>query len=178
MQSSLSHDATIFASQGPPPEVKNRSIQGRDDEKTQDDKNVQGICAVHKDKIRDSGGKFTDLLAMLYSGSNTSLLSKRTAKQLGISGPQTHHTMKLAAGGKKADVKISGNIYTVRKCCINAENVSRKAIESYPHLMSTADTLQLSDVAVDLLIGTDLVDAFVETHTAGGNPRDPFVKRK
>ena len=90
MQSSLSHDATIFASQGPPPEVKNRSIQGRGDEKTQDDKNVQGICAVQKDKIRDSGGKFTDLLAMLYSGSNTSLISKRTAKQLGISGPQTH----------------------------------------------------------------------------------------
>ena len=41
-----------------------------------------------------------------------------------------------------------------------------------------ADMLHLSDVAVDLLIATDLVDAFLETHTAGGNPRDPFVKRK
>ena len=58
MQPSLSHDATIFSSQGTPPEVENRSIQGRDDEKTQDVKNVLGICTVQKVKIRDSGGTY------------------------------------------------------------------------------------------------------------------------
>ena len=31
---------------------------------------------------------------------------------------------------------------------------------------------------MNLPIGTDLVDAFVDTHTASGNPRDPLVKRK
>ena len=55
MQSSLSHDATIFGSQGTPPEVENRSIQGRDGEQTQDVKSVLGICTVQKVKIRDSG---------------------------------------------------------------------------------------------------------------------------
>ena len=56
MQSSLSHDATIFASQGTPPAVENRSIQGRDDEKTQVIKHFLGICAGQKVNIRDSGG--------------------------------------------------------------------------------------------------------------------------
>ena len=178
MQSSLKHDAVIFASQGTPPEVENRSIQARDDEKTQDVKNVLGICTVQKVKSRGSGGRFTDLLAMLDSGSNTSLLSKRIAKRLGISGTQTHLPMKLAGGGKKAEVKISGNIYPLRKCCSNAKNVSRKAIESYTHLMSIEDKSHLPGGAVDQLIGTDLVDAFVDIHTASGDPRDPFAKRK
>ena len=56
MQSILSHDATIFASQGTPPAVENRSIQGRDDEKTQVIKHFLGICAGQKVNIRDSGG--------------------------------------------------------------------------------------------------------------------------
>ena len=41
---------------------------------------------------------------MLDTASNTSLPSKRAAKQLGISGPQTHLTMNLAGGRKKAEV--------------------------------------------------------------------------
>ena len=41
---------------------------------------------------------------MLDTGSNTSLLSKKAAKQLGLSGPQTYLTMNLAGGQKKAEV--------------------------------------------------------------------------
>ena len=65
MQSSLSHDATIFTSHGTPPADENRSIQGRDDAKTQIIKHFLGICAGLKVNIRDSGGRFTDLLPML-----------------------------------------------------------------------------------------------------------------
>ena len=38
------------------------------------------------------------------TGSNTSLFSKRAAKLLGLSGPQTHLTMNLAGGQKRGEV--------------------------------------------------------------------------
>ena len=94
LQSNLHPDAQIFTGQSTLPEAENRSIQGKDNEETRDIKNVLGICPVQKVKVKDSDGNFADLLAMLDTGSNTSLLSKRAAKQLGISGPQTHLTMR------------------------------------------------------------------------------------
>ena len=69
--------------------------------------------------------------------------------------------MNLGGGRKKAEVKITGNVYSVRKGCSNAKNVSRKAIESYPHPMSIEDKLHLSGGALDLLIGTHLAECFV-----------------
>ena len=71
--------------------------------------------------------------------------------------------MNLGGGRKKAEVKITGNVYTVRKGCSNAKNVSRKAIESYPHPMSIdlEDKLHLSGGALDLLICTHLAECFV-----------------
>lgn len=52
-----------------------------------------------------------------------------------------------------------------------------KAIESYPHLKPIADKLHLSGGVVDLLIGTDFVDAFVNIPTASGDPGEPVAKR-
>ena len=43
---------------------------------------------------------------MLDTSSNMSLLLNRAAKQLGLSGPQTHLTMNLAGGRKKAEVSV------------------------------------------------------------------------
>lgn len=63
-----------------------------------------------KIQVRDSGREFTDLLAMLDSDSNTSLLSKGAVKQLGISGPQTHLMMNLAGGQNKGEVSEMINI--------------------------------------------------------------------
>ena len=94
----------LHTSQVTPPVVENRSIQGSDNKKTGDVRNVLGICPVQKIKIRDCDGNLNELLAMLDTGSNTSLLSKRAAKQLGLSGTQTHLTMNLAGGQKKAGV--------------------------------------------------------------------------
>ena len=95
-------------------------------------------------KLRASDGNFNDLLAMLDTSSNRSLLAKRAAKQRGLSGPQMHLTMNLAGGQKKVEVSkmihvvtaspanedILKNlqVQTARKPCSNAKTVSRKSI--------------------------------------------------
>ncbi|KAL9964110.1 hypothetical protein ACROYT_G027694 [Oculina patagonica] len=104
LPSNLSPVASVFTSQGTLPVVENRSIQGMDNEETRNIKNLFGICSVQKIKVRGSDGNLNDLLAMLDTGSNTSLLSKRAARQLGLSGSKTHLTMNLAGGQKKAEV--------------------------------------------------------------------------
>ena len=53
--------------------------------------------------VGDSSGRSVEVLAMLDTGSNKSLLSKNAAKRLGLTGPQTHLTMNLA-GEKKSEV--------------------------------------------------------------------------
>ena len=185
--------APIFTSQVTPPVVENRSIQGSDNEKTSNVKNVLGICPVQKIKIRDSSANLNELLAMLDTGSNSSLLSKRAAKQLGLSGPQKHLTMNLAGRQKKTEVSemleieiasptdedIVKNlqVHTVRKPCSKAKNVPRKLIEGYTHLKSIADKVHLSGGAVDLLVGTDFVDAFIDIHTLDGDRGEPVAKR-
>ena len=108
------------------------------------------------------------------------LLSERTAKLLGLSGPQTHLTMNLAGGQQRGevsevmeiviespvdeDIRKNLRVHTVRKPCSSAKTVSRKTVEAYPHLKTIADKLYLSGGTVDLLIGTDFVDAFVDIH--------------
>ena len=71
-------------------------------------------------------------------------------------------------------IKGSTNLQvpTVRKSCSNAENMSRKSLESYPHLKSITDKLHLSGGAVDLLIGAD----FVEIHAPSGDAGEPLTK--
>lgn len=81
--------------------------------------------------------------------------------------------MNLAGGQKEAEVSemieievkspayedILKNlrVHTVRKPHSNAKNVSRKSIESYPRLKSTAEKLHLSGGTVDQLISTSLL---------------------
>ena len=55
--------------------------------------------------------------------------------------------------------------------------MSRKTVEAYLHLKTIGDKLYLSGGTVDLLIGTDFVDAFVDIHTNSGNPGEPVAKR-
>lgn len=49
-----------------------------------DFKLITGLCPVQKVKVMDSGGTLVEMLAMIDSGSNTSLLSKNAAERLGI----------------------------------------------------------------------------------------------
>ena len=47
----------------------------------------------------------------------------------------------------------------------------------YTHLRNVSDKLHLSGGAIDLLIGTDFVEAFVDIHTVSGEPGEPIGKR-
>ena len=85
-------------------ESKNNSVQGRDNEGANNVKNVPGVCPVQKIRVRDSEGNFKTLIAMLDTESNTSPFSKRAAKLLCLSGPQTHLIMNLAGGQKRGEV--------------------------------------------------------------------------
>ena len=102
-----------------------------------------------------------------------------------LSGPQTHLTMNLAGGQQRGevsevletviespvheDIRKNLQVHTVRKPCSSAKIVSRKS-------KTIADKLHLSGGTVDLLIGTDFVDAFVDIHTNSSNPGEPWRK--
>ena len=75
------------------------------------------------------------------------------------------------------DIRKNLQVHTIRKPCSSAKIVLRKSVEAYPHLKTMADKLYLSGGTVDLLIGTDFVDAFVDIDTNSGNSGEPVVKR-
>ena len=154
---------------------------------------ASAVCPVQKVKILSNDGDFVECLALLDSGSNTSLLSKKFAKQLGLKGADTHLTMNLAGGKSKSETSTSlqitlasptevsiqkkVHVYTVNKPCSNATAVSRNLVQDYPHLEAVADQLHLSGGSVDLLIGTDFADAFLDIHMLSGNAGEPIAKR-
>ena len=105
-KSNLDPNAPTFNSKRSPDQAKSKknSVQGRDNEGANNVKNVPGVCPVQKIRVRDSEGNFKTLIAMLDTGSNTSPFSKRAAKLLCLSGPQTHLIMNLAGGQKRGEV--------------------------------------------------------------------------
>ena len=74
------------------------------------------------------------------------------------------------------DIVNNLQVHTVRKPCSNAKNVPCKCIDGYAHLKSIADRLHLSGGAVNLLVGTDFVDAFIDIHTLSGLSRRTCCK--
>ena len=183
MNSTLSPDAAPFTSKRQ--EASNHSAQ--------ETKNVPGLCPVQKVKIKDKDGNHVEVLAMLDSGSNSSFISKNVIRKLGLSGPKVHLTMNLAGGQKKSeesqlinitvvstfeqDIQKSMHVYAVNKPCSPAKTVSRKTVNSYQHLEAISNKLYLSGGTVDLLIGTDLTDAFVDIHVISGSVGEPIAKR-
>ena len=159
----------------------------------QQTRNVPGHCPVQKVKIKDKDGNFVEALAMLDSGSNTSFISKNVTKKLGLIGPKVHLTMNLAGGQKKSeeselvnitvvpiseeDIQKPMQVYAINKPCSPAKTVSRKIVNSYQHLEAVSNKLYLSGGTVDLLIGADFADAFVDIHVIHGGPGEPIAKR-
>ena len=196
LNSNLNPDASPFRNQGQPsnqpifPTAENHNIQENVADQKRRLKATIGLCPVQKVKVKNADGTFTQLLAMLDSGSNTSLLSKNAA---GLTGSETHLTMNLAGGEKKSEVSEVINItvaspteedvmktfqvYTIKKPCSGAKTISRESVECYFHLKNISDKLHLTGGVIDLLIGTDFVDAFVDVHTVSGAPGEPIAKR-
>ena len=154
---------------------------------------MAGLCPIQAIHVLDVNGEPENLLAMIDSGSNTSLLSKSAAKRLGLKGSKTHLTMNLAGGSSRSEdsdlleitlmpasdysIKKTTSVFTVQRPCSNAKTVSKKAVEKYEHLKSVSDKLHLSGGTVDLLIGTDFVDAFIDIHTLSGKAGEPIAKK-
>ena len=124
---------------------------------------------------------FVEVLAMLDSD------------RLGLNGAATRLTMNLAGGKKKSepseviDVTVASptdeditktlQVYTVTGPCSSAETISKESVGQYSHLKNVSDKIHLSGSAIDLLIGTDFVEAFVDIHTVSGEPGEPIGKR-
>ena len=110
-------------------EASNQNAQGKT--------SVSAICPVQKVKIRGQNGNFTEALAMLDSGSNTSFISKNVVKKLGIRGPKTHLTMNFAGSQKKLEaseflditepsIQKSMRVCAIKKPCRPVRTVSRE----------------------------------------------------
>ena len=154
---------------------------------------VKGICPVQKLRVRNKNGEFVEILAMIDSGSNVSLMSKNTAKQLGLKGPEVNMTMNLAGGKQISEtsqqIEISlapinedqivktAQILTVQKPCSAAKPISRTAAENYSHVKSVINKLHLDGGSIDLLIGTDFPAAFIDVHIKQGEQGEPIAKR-
>ena len=78
---SLNPKAAPFQSQFQgPSDTWNGNIQGNAVYQKSKFKPVTGLCPVQKVKVLTKDGNFLEVLAMLDSGSNTSLLSKNAAR--------------------------------------------------------------------------------------------------
>ena len=111
----------------------------------------------------------------------------------GLSGSATHLTMNLAGGKKKSepsqiiditvasltdeDISKTLQVHTVTRPCSSAKTISKEQVGHFTHLRNVFDKLHLSGGAIDLLIGTDFADAFVDIHTVSGEPGEPIAKR-
>ena len=154
---------------------------------------MTGLLPIQKIKIENSSGELVEILAMLDTGSNTSLLSKTTAKKLGLTGPKSHLTMNLAEGSKRSEtseiigitlaspaekhIKKPLLVHTVEKPCSSAKTISKNSLEKYSHIKPLSGELHLSGGCVDLLLRTNFADGFVDIHVIPGEPGELIAKR-
>ena len=75
------------------------------------------------------------------------------------------------------DITKTLQVYTVTRPCCSAKTISKESVGQYSHLKNVSDKIHLSGGAIDLLIGTDFVEAFIDIHTASGEPGVPIGKR-
>ena len=83
-----------------------------------------------------------------------------------------------AVSSTDEDVQKIFQVYTVQKPCSGAKTLSCKAIESYLHLKSLSKKLHNSRGSADLLIGTNLVGAFVRCSHSVWRSRRPCCKKE
>ena len=120
-------------------------------------KPVTGLCPVQKIKVMNKNGNFVEVLAMLDSGSNTSLLSKSAAGRLGLKGSATHLSMNLTGGQKKSepseiiDITVASStdedimkilqVYTATRPCGRAKTISEESVGQYSDLKNVSDKI-------------------------------------
>jgi hypothetical protein len=110
------HNTTPLNPDAPPfpneeSNTTNNNVDINSSKHMNDVQTVTGLCPIQRIKVADENGVPVDILAMLDTCSNISLLSKSAATKLGLSGPQTHLTMNLAGGAKKSEVSEIVDFY-------------------------------------------------------------------
>ena len=119
---------------------------------------------------------------MLDTGSNTSPLFKAAAKKLGLTEEEVTDLKSQVIGitlvsPVEEHIKKLLLAHTVTKPCSSARTTSKSSLKKYDHLNSVMDKLHLSGESVDLLIGTNFADGFVDVLVISGEPGDPIAKR-
>ena len=71
------------------------------------------------------------------------------------------------------DIKKTLQVYTVTRLCSKAKTLSKELVQHSPHVKHVCDKLHLSSGAIDLLVGTDFVEAFIDIHTVSREPGKP-----
>jgi hypothetical protein len=100
--------------------------------------------------------------------------------------------MNLAEGSKKSEtseiigitlmspvdehVKNPLLVHTVSEHCSSAKTISKSSLEKYRHIKASVEKLHLSCGSVDLLLGTDFTDGFVDVHVIPGETSEPIAK--
>lgn len=183
--SNLNPKAPPFPRRNNDPATSNANVSASS--RSHDTKAAAGLLPIRMIK-----GQPVEMVAMLDTGSNTSLLSKSAAKKLCLIGPQTHLTMNLTGGNKTSEKSEIFDIALVSPMEKNVEKlllvhafdkpsssawtVSKKSLEKYNHLVPLLGKLHLSGEKVDLLLGTDFFDGFVDIHVISGGPNEPIAK--
>jgi hypothetical protein len=67
-------------------------------------------------------------------------------------------------------------VHTVSKPCRSAKTISKSSLEKYGHLKPIVEKLHLSGGSVDLLLGTDFTDRFVDVHVIPGETSESIAK--
>ena len=158
----------------------------------EENRKLTGLLPIQKIKIKDEDGNPLEFIATIDSGSNTSFLSKNAAKKLGLKGCDTHLKMNLAGGKTKAEmseilditvvspgdetIEKSMSVYTLTNLCSPAKTISKASVNKYVHLRPISDKSYLGGGKVNLLIGTDFADAFVDIHIIQGMRGEPIAK--
>lgn len=130
---------------------------------------------------------------MLDSGFNTSFILKNVIKKLGLSGFKVYLIMNLVGGQKKLEelelvniivvlileeiIQKFMQVYVVSKSCSLVKIVLRKIVNSYSYLEVISNKLYLFGGIIDLLIGIDFVDVFVDIYVIFGSLGELIVKR-
>lgn len=80
------------------------------------------------------------------------------------------------ASTTEENIRKNLEVYAIKRPCSAPKMISKGTITHFPQFKPVANKLHLSGGTIDLLIGTDFLDAFVDIHTFSGEPGEPIAK--
>jgi hypothetical protein len=141
-----------------------------------------GICPTQKVVVVNEAGHQTKITALIDSGADYCILSSSIAQKMGLCGDIKELTIHLAGGTTRREsseevefklVSLDGLIpikaFAIPKPCNGARSVSRSLVKEDPILQHLEGELNLDGGQIDLVIGSSVAEAFIDTHVLRGN---------